>query len=75
MKCTQQAKVLLPWAGKFITFCPAHANQLCFIAQAMGAPIQAKLLPNLPVIECSSHDPLTEEQLEFNRLFKPLKQP
>jgi len=43
-KCPNKAMYILPWAGKLMKMCAIHANGLCAIANAIGAPIQVELL-------------------------------
>lgn len=71
-QCTELAKVILPWGGKLLNYCPVHANQIVMLANAMSAPIQAQLLPETSSIQCQSKTPLTDEEKELNKNFKPI---
>lgn len=71
LQCTETARILLPWGGRILQYCPSHANQLVLVAQAMGSPLQAKLLPQEQSVVCESHDELTQEQKDMNILFNP----
>lgn len=68
-KCNELARVILPWGGKLLSYCPVHANQLVMLGNAIGSPIQAKLLPLLPAIVCESAEPLTDEEKELSKSF------
>jgi hypothetical protein len=67
--CIEKAKILLPWGGKILSYCPVHANQLVMIGQASGNTISAKLLPPGSAELCESNQELTEEEKEFNKNF------
>lgn len=71
-KCTEAARITLPWGGKLLNYCPVHANQIVMLGNAIGNPVQAQLLPASVIMECESHTPLDEEEKEFNKNFKPL---
>lgn len=44
-KCPKGAEVAVPWAGKIMKGCKEHANSLCILGEAMGSPLEARLLP------------------------------
>jgi hypothetical protein len=69
-KCTEQARITLPWGGKLLNYCPVHANQIVKLGNAMGSPVQAQLIPITAVMECESHTPLTDEEKELAKEFK-----
>lgn len=68
-KCTENARITLPWGGKLLNYCPVHANQIVMIGNAIGNTVQAQMLPPTMMMECESNTPLTEEEKE---LAKPL---
>lgn len=68
-KCTEMARVTLPWADKIVNYCPVHANQLVMFGNAMGHTIQAQLLPSNVIHECENTTPLTEEEKELSKQF------
>lgn len=68
-KCTEIARITLPWGGRLLNYCPVHANQIVILGNAIGAPIQAQRLPVTSVMECESNTPLTEEEKELNKTF------
>lgn len=72
MKCTEQAKITLPWGGKLLNYCPVHANQLVMLGNAMGSPISAQMLPATTIHECESETPLTDEEKELAKTFKTI---
>lgn len=65
MKCTATARIQLPWGGKILNLCPAHAHKL----QAGTIGIYPKTMPLKPVIECESESELSEEEAAQNRTF------
>lgn len=69
-KCTEQAKITLPWGGKLLNYCPFHANELAILAKVMGVPLQAQRLPLTSFRECESLNELTEAEKETNQQFK-----
>ena len=69
MKCTEQAKILIPWANEILSYCPIHANKLIIIANATGNPIKAKLIEGF--VECESNEIITEEEKNLNKTFVP----
>lgn len=68
-KCTELARVTLPWGGKLLNYCPVHANQIVRIGNAIGNTIQAQLLPATSIIECEQTTPLTKEEKELSKQF------
>lgn len=68
-KCTETARITLPWGGKLLNYCPVHANQIVILGNAMGNAIQAQLLPPNTAMECESNNILAEDEKEFNRTF------
>ena len=44
-KCPGNAEVAIPWAGKILKGCKQHANGLAKLGEAMGSPVEARLLP------------------------------
>lgn len=71
-QCQEVARIVLPWGGKLLNYCPFHANQIVMLGNAMGNPIQAQLLPRLPVTMCQSKTPLTAEEKELLKQFPQL---
>lgn len=69
-KCTEQARITLPWGGKLLNYCPVHANQIVMLGNAMGSPIRAQMLPPTTIMECEQMTPLTEEEKELAKSFK-----
>lgn len=67
-KCTELARITLPWGGKLLHYCPVHANQIVMLGNAIGNMIQVRLLPFGAVMECESSTPLTEEEKELAKL-------
>lgn len=67
--CTEQARCLVPWGGKLLSLCPVHANQLVIIGNAMGSPVQPKLIPKDSTDICESLEPLTDEEKELIKDF------
>jgi len=67
-KCTELAKISLPWGGKILNYCPVHANQIVMIANAIGSPIRAQLLKGV-IMECEQTTPLTDEEKEVAKTF------
>lgn len=68
-KCTEQARITLPWGGRLLNYCPVHANQIAMIGEAMGAPVQAQMLPTTVIMECEQMTPLTDEEKELAKTF------
>lgn len=71
-KCTELARITLPWGGALLNYCPVHANQLVMLGKAMGSPISAQLLPKTSAIECEQVTPLTDEEKELAKTFPAL---
>lgn len=69
-KCTEMARITLPWGGKLFNYCPVHANQLVLLGNAMGSPIRPQMLPQNVTMECENGTPLTEEEKELAKTFK-----
>lgn len=40
--CPNKAQFIVPWAGKLYNYCKIHANGMCALSQAIGAPIQVR---------------------------------
>lgn len=72
IKCTEFARITLPWGGKLLNYCPVHANQLVMLGNAMGSPIRAQMLPTGTIHECENGTPLTDEEKELAKTFKLL---
>lgn len=72
-QCDEIARIILPWGGKLLNYCPVHANQIAMLANAMGSPVRAQLLPDTSRIQCQSKTPLTEEEKEINKQFSTLQ--
>lgn len=70
-QCNEMARITLPWAGNLLNYCPVHANKLVMVGQAIGNPIQAKLLSTTTSVQCESFDELTDNEKELNKQFKP----
>lgn len=68
-KCTEQARILLPWGGQLLNYCPVHANQIVMLGNAMGLPVPAQLTDR--IMQCESPTPLTDEEKELAKQFKP----
>lgn len=64
-KCTELAKVIIPWGGELLSYCPVHANNMVMLSNAMGSPIQARRLAPDSTEICECPDPLTEEEQEL----------
>lgn len=69
-KCTEMARITLPWGGKLLNYCPVHANQIVMLGNAIGNTVQAQLLSATTIIECESNTPLTDEEKELSKQFK-----
>ena len=69
-KCTENARITLPWGGKLLNYCPVHANQIVMLGNAMGSPIRAQMLPPTVIMECEQMTPLTEEEKELAKTFQ-----
>ncbi len=61
--------VTLPWGGKLLNYCPAHANTIIHLGEVMGNTIQVQALPKPLTMQCESNDELTQEQKDLNALF------
>lgn len=70
-KCTENAKIMVPWGGKILNYCPVHANQIVMLGNAIGNTIKAKRISDTTIMECESHTPLTDEEKELNKHFNP----
>jgi len=70
-KCTETARITLPWGGKLYNYCPVHANQLVMLGNAMGSPIRGQLIPLGALMECENPECLTDEEKELNKQFNP----
>lgn len=68
-KCTELARITLPWGGKLLNYCPVHANQLVMLSNHMGAPIKAQMIPPTVIMECEQMTPLTDEEKELAKTF------
>ncbi len=45
-QCGKQSTVEYAWAGQICSSCEEHANGMAHIAQAIGAPFNARLIEN-----------------------------
>lgn len=70
-RCTEAAKITLPWGGEILNYCPVHANQIALLGQTIGSPIKAQLLKG--ECQCESMEPLTEEEKQLNADFNPIE--
>lgn len=68
-KCTEFARITLPWGGNLLNYCPVHANQMVMLGNAMGSPIRAQMLPSTVIMQCESNTPLTDEEKELAKIF------
>lgn len=69
-KCTELARIILPWGGKLLKYCPVHANNIVMLGNAIGSPISAQMLPINSTVECECLSPLSEEEKELSKTFK-----
>lgn len=67
--CQEQARIILPWGGRLLNYCPVHANQIVMVGNAMGSPVQAQRMPLTPFVKCQSNEVLSEEESVMNKLF------
>lgn len=44
-KCKNKAEVVVPWAGKILICCKLHGIAFVAIGNAIGSPVEPKLLP------------------------------
>ena len=56
-KCKNLSEVAVPWAGKLLKYCKEHANRIVILGNAMGSPVEPRLLPP-NVDRCESIDDL-----------------
>jgi len=66
-KCTEKAKITLPWGGKILNYCPVHANQIVMLGNAMGNTVHAQIFEGDK--ECEHNTPLTEEEKKLSKTF------
>lgn len=68
--CTELARIILPWGGDLLNYCPVHANKIVMVANAMGSSIHAQLLPENSTRVCECKEQLTEEEKVLATTFK-----
>ena len=69
-KCTELARITLPWGGKLLNYCPVHANQIVMLGNAIGSQVRAQTLPAGTIMECEQMTPLTDKEKELAKTFK-----
>ena len=60
-KCKNLVEVAVPWGGKILKGCKQHANAMVILGNAMGSPIEPRLLPP-NVDRCEFQNDLEDEK-------------